>query len=596
MRNQSLNFLKQRINILLIIFSILLLLLIGRFFQLQIIKGPEYKDLREQNINASESIYPKRGRILSKDGFVLAEDEKVFSIHVDLEQKPNEESVALLSSIYQDVLSVDKVENSVALSIRTNKPETILDSLTQEELSKFLVRSSELRGFSVQESYTRKYNAHPSIFHVLGHLGFVNDADAEYFSEKIPQYEANIWNKVGKSGIERVYEKDLRGEHGKRYFQRNARGTRKQITNVDDFQEGKELQTSINFDAQKLAFDLLAERQGAVVAIDLNDFSIPVAVSVPSISANDLSGISSKNYAELLEDRKRPLFNRAFMGLYPPGSTIKPLLTIFSLSEKYTDWDETILDDGFFRFEEEQRVFNAWKEGGHGLTDLEKALVESSNPFFMNLATKFSKEKFVNFLSSASFGSILCSDCYPHQYSPLIDDAWKQKNFGKDLYKGDFINLGVGQGYMLVTPLHLALITAAIANKGKYKTPYLIEPLQNRDFEIANELTEYDWKKLNDSLIKVVYSPNGTAFRVNAGSLNMAGKSGTSQVVDISSREEYNLVRENPALRDHAIFIGYAPYDNPKYAIAVVIENGESGGRVAGPIAKEILEVLVGQD
>lgn len=183
MRNQSLNFLKQRINILLIIFSILLLLLIGRFFQLQIIKGPEYKGLREQNINASESIYPKRGRILSKDGFVLAEDEKVFSIHVDLEQKPNEESVALLSSIYQDALSVDKVQNSVALSIRTNKPETILDSLTQEELSKFLVRSSELRGFSVQESYTRKYNAHPSIFHVLGHLGFVNDADAEYFSE-----------------------------------------------------------------------------------------------------------------------------------------------------------------------------------------------------------------------------------------------------------------------------------------------------------------------------------------------------------------------------------------------------------------------------
>ena len=522
----------------------------------------------------------------------MAEDIKTFSIVVDLEQKPDINAISLLADIFNKDLSADEVEVKVLNSLKFSTQEIILSNLSQEDLAKFLVRSSELSGFSINETYKRNYDPHPSIFHILGHLGFINDSDTEYFSQRIMGYDENLWKKVGKSGLERVYEQELRGVHGKRYFQRNARGNRKQITSISNFVEGKELVTSINYIAQKKAFDLLKDKQGAVVAIDLSDFSIPVAVSVPSISANDLSGISSKDYADLLNDKQRPLFNRAFMGLYPPGSTIKPLLTIFSLSEGYTNWTETILDDGFFRFEEEQRVFNAWKEGGHGLTDLEKALVESSNPFFMNLATKFDKNKFIDFMQSASFGSVLCSDCYPHQYSPLINDAWKQKNFGKDLYKGDFINLGVGQGYMLTTPLHLALLTALIAKKGEYQIPYIVNKQNQNTLVIENKLSDDDWDRLNSSLINVVYSPNGTAFRVNAGNLKMAGKSGTSQVVDISSRAEYDEVRKNPLLRDHAVFIGYAPHDNPKFAIAVVIENGESGGRTAGPVAKEILEVL----
>ena len=592
MRNKDLNFFKGRAYSILFIFFALLALLVARFFFLQVVKGAELKEQRELNINASESIYPKRGRIVSRDGYILAEDIKTFSIVVDLEQKPDTNAISLLADIFNKDLSADEVEVKVLNSLKFSTQETILSDLSQEDLAKFLVRSSELSGFSINETYKRNYDPHPSIFHILGHLGFINDSDTEYFSQRIMGYDENLWQKVGKSGLERVYEQELRGVHGKRYFQRNARGNRKQITSISNFVEGKELVTSINYIAQKKAFDLLKDKQGAVVAIDLSDFSIPVAVSVPSISANDLSGISSKDYADLLNDKQRPLFNRAFMGLYPPGSTIKPLLTIFSLSEDYTNWTETILDDGFFRFEEEQRVFNAWKEGGHGLTDLEKALVESSNPFFMNLATKFDKNKFIDFMQSASFGSVLCSDCYPHQYSPLINDAWKQKNFGKDLYKGDFINLGVGQGYMLTTPLHLALLTALIAKKGEYQIPYIVNKQNQNTLFLENKLSDDDWDRLNSSLINVVYSPNGTAFRVNAGNLKMAGKSGTSQVVDISSRAEYDEVRKNPLLRDHAVFIGYAPHDNPKFAIAVVIENGESGGRTAGPVAKEILEVL----
>ena len=550
------------------------------------------RELREQNINTFEYIYPKRGRILSKDNVVLAEDRKIFSLAVDLEQKPSEEALILLTKLFPKRLVLDELRNKVSESLRYRKSQIILEKIEQADLAKILVRSREIRGFSIIEGYEREYNSHPSIFHVLGHMGYINEPDISYFTPKIENFNPKLWQKVGKSGIERVYEEKLQGNHGKRFFQRNARGDRRVTTDLAPFQEGDELEISINFSAQKLAFELMQERKGSVVVIDLEDFSIPVAISTPSISANDLKDISTAQYQDLLNDPSRPLFNRAFMGLYPPASTIKPLLTVLALSNKYTDWDETILDDGFFTFEEEQRVFNAWREGGHGITDLKKALVESSNPFFMNLSIRYEKEEFVNFLRSSSFGSKLCEDCYPHQFSPLIDDSWKFKNFGKELFKGDFINLGVGQGYMLTTPLHLSLIAGILAKKGTYQLPHIVKKNETI-LKLNKDLSEEDWSKVHNALVDVIYSPNGTGYRINAGELNLAGKSGTAQVVDISSREEYDEVRKNPLLRDHAVFIGFAPYDNPRYSIAVIVENGESGGRTAGPIAKKVIEELL---
>ena len=592
MKDNNIQIYRARTNLLLIIFLSILILVLGRFFYLQIVQGNDLRELREQNINAFEYIYPKRGRILSRDGVVLAEDRKIFSLAVDIEQKPSESSITALSNLFPETINLNDLKEKVANSIRYRKPEVILEKISQEDLSKYLVRGSELRGFSIIEGYEREYNDHPSIFHVLGHMGYLNNTDIKYFSPKINNYDSKLWRKVGKSGIERVYEKELQGQHGKNYFQRNARGDKRVTTGIAPFQEGEELSISIDYRAQKLAYELMKNRKGSVVVIDLNDFSIPVAISTPSISANDLRDISSAQYQDLLNDPSRPLFNRAFMGLYPPASTIKPLLTVFALSNGYTNWDETIFDDGFFRFEEEERVFNAWREGGHGLTDLRKALVESSNPFFMNLSIQYEKDLFVEFLKSSSFGSKLCGDCYPHQFSPLIDDAWKYKNFGKELYKGDFINLGVGQGYMLTTPLHLSLISGILAKQGNYQLPFMVTK-ESKALKLLENLTEDDWKQLNESLIDVIYSPNGTGYRINAGDLKLAGKSGTAQVVDINSREEYDEVRSNELLRDHAVFIGYAPYDSPRYSIAVIVENGESGGRVAGPLAKEVLEVLL---
>ena len=420
MRNSKVHIYRGRTNLLLVIFLILLVLVTGRFFYLQIIKGDDLRNIRENNINAFEYIYPKRGRILSTDGYVLAEDRKTFSLAIDLEQKPSEDSIKKLSQLFPSIVDFDETRELVRKSLNSRKPEIVIEKLDQEQLSKFLVRSSEFGGFSIIEGYEREYDNHPSFFHVLGHMGYLTEADVEYFSPRINSFDPSIWRKVGKSGVERVFEEELRGSHGKRFYQRNARGTKRVITSEDSFQEGEELKISINYEAQKLAYDLIGNRKGSVVVIDLEDFSIPVAVSAPSISANTLRDITSSQYQDLLNDSNRPLFNRAFMGLYPPASTIKPLLSTFALSNQYTTWEETIFDDGFFRFEEEERVFNAWREGGHGLTDLSKALIESSNPFFMNLATRYEKDSFTDFLDSGSFGKRLCVDCWPHQFLSLI--------------------------------------------------------------------------------------------------------------------------------------------------------------------------------
>ena len=372
MKDNKIQIYRDRTKILLGLFISLLFIALTRFFYLQIIEGNDLRELREQNINTFEYIYPKRGRILSSDNVVLAEDRKIFSLAVDLEQKPSEEALILLTKLFPKRLDLDELRNKVSESLRYRKSQIILEKIEQADLAKILVRSREIRGFSIIEGYEREYNSHPSIFHVLGHMGYINEPDISYFTPKIENFNPKLWQKVGKSGIERVYEEKLQGNHGKRFFQRNARGDRRVTTNLAPFQEGDELEISINFSAQKLAFELMQERKGSVVVIDLEDFSIPVAISTPSISANDLKDISTAQYQDLLNDPSRPLFNRAFMGLYPPASTIKPLLTVLALSNKYTDWDETILDDGFFTFEEEQRVFNAWREGGHGITDLKK--------------------------------------------------------------------------------------------------------------------------------------------------------------------------------------------------------------------------------
>ena len=287
--------------------------MLGRFFYLQIIQGKDLKELREQNINAFEYIYPKRGRILSRDGVVLAEDRKIFSLVIDIEQKPSEESIKILSELFPEKINLIDLKEKVSDSLRYRRSETIFEKITQEDLAKYLVRGSDLRGFSVIEGYEREYNEHPSIFHVLGHMGYINSTDIKYFSPRIDDYDAKLWSKVGKSGIERVYEDQLQGQHGKKYFQRNARGDRRVTTDITPFQEGEELFISIDFQAQKLAYELMEDRKGSVVVIDLDDFSIPVAISTPSISANDLRDISSAQYQDLLNDPSRPLFNRALL-------------------------------------------------------------------------------------------------------------------------------------------------------------------------------------------------------------------------------------------------------------------------------------------
>ena len=267
MDNRS--FFRGRTIFLTFIFLALIVTVLFRFFYLQVINGDELKELREKNINTFEYVYPKRGRIISKDGFVLAEDRKIFSIAVNLNVKPNEQAIEKLISIFPNKIENQYVKDIVEKSIKTGNQEVVVSKLNQQELSKFLVRSNELEGFSVIENYERIYEPHPSIFHVLGHMGYLSERDKTYFKSRIDQYTPSLLRRVGKSGIERIYEEKLRGKHGKRFFLRNARGQKKVEIGKEDFTEGNDLNGSININAQKKAYDLLGDRKGSIVVIDL---------------------------------------------------------------------------------------------------------------------------------------------------------------------------------------------------------------------------------------------------------------------------------------------------------------------------------------
>ena len=306
--------------------------------------------------------------------------------------------------------------------------------------------------------------------------------------------------------------------------------------------------------------------------------------------------MSSKNFKALLDDDNKPFFDRSSQGRYSPASTIKPAIALFGLQEKLIDWEFTIDDPGYFILPEDQRVYRGWKKGGHGNIDLNNAIIESSNTFFFSLAYNSDINKLISHLSEFGFGRNVCSDCFNPDKGLLPTPEWKMNNLNFGWFKGDTVNLGVGQGYMSATPIQLVYYSAFLANKGNLKELSFIQNSKEKSqtsFSGSN-ITNLDWEKIHGSMINVIDGNKGTARRLKSlKSYTVAAKSGTVELVSTETKEDYKLVRKNIGNRDHAIIIAFGPMPNPKYAVSVVIENGESGGSVAGPVAIAVLNELI---
>jgi penicillin-binding protein 2 len=456
--------------------------------------------------------------------------------------------------------------------------------LNDEQIALFSVSSEKFKGFSVETGLVRFVVNKKSLAHVLGYMGYSESNDINKSSNFISG------NQIGISGIEKTYNDQLSGIVGTRIEEKDVSGKFVRVLSEDNAESGKDLKLSIDLDLQNFLIPFFEGQKGALVALEPKSGLIKALISSPAYDPNIFNSSSSLAEIEsIFSDDEGPLFNRATMGNYPPASTIKPILGLAALDEGIVDWNTIIQDNGEFYVEGDPRPYTGWKEDGHGKVDLEKAIVESSDVYFYSTAYDLTIKRLEPFLNKFGFGSKTNIDA--EESNGLVpNEKWKLGYIGEFWFKGDSINLGIGQGYMLSTPIQISQAIAVIANRGEIIKPRLVEeidesPTELESLGIINLEDDTNWEKIEKSMIEVINAPNGTANNIKDTRYVIAGKTGTAQIKSYEDKE-YEDIRENPFFRDHALFVGYAPIPNPELLILVIIENGESGSRVAAPIAK----------
>ena len=593
-----------------LLFGITIVCLIAvlvQVFTLQISGYSEYQLAALKNKNYKVPVQALRGEIFDRNGEVLIKNEPTF----DLITRPNQiddidsfldeiQPVIFLSE--SDKLQYKKLQKEKAF---VNKELVLKKNLSEEEIARFKVRSFNFKNAFIERRY-RRVSDYPNIFsHVLGYTSRTEDA-----FQAIPDIPRSHWRDAelvyahglikGRTGLEEIYDNHLSGSHGERVYEIDARGKLVKSLSIKKPLKGLNLYTNLDIEAQKSAAKFLGNRRGAVVAIDLDSGGINVLYSSPTYSINQLSnGMNDDDFQILINDSDKPFFNRALQGRYPPASTIKPAIGMYGLSKNITNWDLKIKDPGFFILPETGRVFRGWREGGHGVVDMHKAFLVSSNTYFLSLAYQADIAELSNHLTSLGFGQKVCLDCFDEHKALVPTPEWKYRVMNAGWVKGDTVNLGIGQGYFLVTPMQLANYAALLAKKGTFTEPSIVaKDKTKKSLKIWEDkkFNESDWIKMHQALVGVIESDYGTARSIrDLKKFQVAGKSGTAELVSLDSKEAYQEVRTSELLRDHSIIIVFGPMPNPRYAVSVVIENGESGGAVAGPVAIEVLKSLINE-
>ena len=581
-----------------VIFSFLLILIIAGIFkiiQLTVLDRVDYVAVSDKNRIINIPIYPARGLIKLEDGTIIAENIVTKGLYI--ERKLFDTSRDQIEKLYTQILDESRAFDDQKLQIKNEEKIWLVRSLSQKELAKYEVHKNSMPSIKL-EAKLRRYLPHRNLFsHVVGHLGLVNND--EMLSLSRAEYSGDSY--IGKVGLEKSYEELLKGMTGTSLLEVDVYGNKVREIQRTAPDKPSNITLTLDFKLQKIAQEELANRRGAVVALDPMTGFIKVLVSSPDYNPNILNG--SENDLSVLQTSKEeaPFFNRAISGLYPPASTIKPFIGLLGLEEKIINETTIVEDKGFFQLSEEGRKYRGWKEDGHGKVNLNKAIVESSDVYFYELASKLTIDRISSFLLKFGFGEISGIDLTNESKSILPTRNWKLGNIGEAWFVGDTINIGIGQGYISSTPLQLAVSLSAIANKGKIFKPKLISHNRLEDYEpqLLMEVQIQNprhWNIIEKSMVSVINAWNGTAHNLyDEGGITIAGKTGTAQIKsltdqDLSVREEYEGVRKDIRNRDHALFASYGPIPDPNLVVVVIVENGESGSAVAAPIAKRLIE------
>ncbi|MDY6890581.1 MAG: penicillin-binding protein 2 [Pseudomonadota bacterium] len=591
---------------------LLMLVLIGRVYYLQVVEFERYAAISEQNRVQLQPVAPRRGLIYDRNGVLLADNQPNFSVTLLKEEVDDlDATLAKLGELIElSERDIERFQERLQQRRRPFETVPLRFDLSEEEIARISLNYYRLPGVQVEADLIRHYPYGASLVHALGYVGRINVRELEQVDPT--NYAATHY--IGKLGIERFYEDLLHGRVGFQKVETNARGRILRVLERQDPVPGQNLQLSLDLRLQQFSESLLAGQRAAIVAIEPASGEILALVSTPGYDPNlFVTGISSRDYNALRDSIDLPLFNRALRGGYPPGSTIKPVIALAALETEAITPEKRIWDPGFYQLTQNGRRYRDWKRGGHGWVDLNRALAESCDVWFYEVGHRMGVEPMSDFLGRFGVGADTSLDLPEAITSFLPSREWKESVRQLPWYPGDSINLSIGQGFLVMTPLQLATTTAVLANRGRWVQPHLLQglvqtpgdapqpfpPIYQRKPKPADVVLENpdNWNHVIDGMVAVMHGERGTARRAARGAqYRIAGKSGTAQVVGIAQDAKYDAQALAERHRDHALFIAFAPVDEPRIAVAVVVENGGGGSGTAAPIAREVMDAWLTGD
>ncbi|AXM96614.1 penicillin-binding protein 2 [Pseudomonas plecoglossicida] len=575
---------------------LLICVLIARLYYLQIIQYDYHSTLSENNRVHVQPIPPTRGLIFDRNGVIIADNRPSFSLSMTRERAGNWQEV--LDNIVEvlELTEDDRAlfEKRMRQGRRPFEPVPILFELTEEQIARVAVNQFRLPGVEVVAQLVRHYPQGAHFAHSVGYVGRINEKELK----TLDPVNYSGTHHIGKTGIERFYEDDLHGQVGYEEVETNARGRVLRVLKRTDPKPGKDIVLSLDIKLQEAAEAALGGRRGAVVALDPRTGEVLAMVSQPSFDPNlFVTGISFKAYAELRDSIDRPLFNRVLRGLYPPGSTIKPAVAIAGLDSGVVNAGSRVFDPGYYQLPNYDHKYRNWNRTGDGWVDLDTAIMRSNDTYFYDLAHKMGIDRLSSYMNKFGIGQKVALDMFEESPGLMPSREWKRATRRQAWFPGETLILGIGQGYMQATPLQLAQATALIANKGVWNRPHLAKTIEGQPPVDPNPMENIvlrdkaDWARVTHGMEQVMHNARGTARKAAAGAqYRIAGKSGTAQVVAIKQGEKYDRNKLQERHRDHALFVAFAPADDPKIVVSVMVENGESGSGVAAPVVRQIMD------
>lgn len=592
-------------RLLLVLVVLLMLILVGRMAYLQVFQYDLYTLRSERNRISVEAIPPTRGLIYDRHGQLLADNLPSHSLTLTRELTDDVEAVvAQVCTLLEldETCQTTLVERSFQRR-RPFEPALLVDQLTEEQIARIAVNHHLLPGIDVSAQLLRNYPSGEALSHVLGYVGRISEEDMVNLDKKA--YSGTHY--LGKTGVERFYEDNLHGKVGYRKVETNARGRVIKVVESEHPSPGIDLTLHLDAKLQQFIYKILNKRSAAVVAIEPKTGGILALVSSPGYDPNVFIGmLDSTDFHSLRKDPQLPLFDRASRGQYSPGSTIKPMLGIAALDNSVITREYELMDRGYYQLPNDDRLYRNWKRNGHGMVNLERAIAVSNNTFFYNLAYNLGIDEMSSFMQRFGFGESTALDVNNARKGLMPSREWKKAAYKQPWFPGETLSTGIGQGYWLTTPLQLATATAVLANKGQWIAPRLLASTDSQlnllpkkaskeNIELKNP---EDWDYIFNAMTNVMHGFEGTARASGQGAnYKIAGKTGTSQVYSLSQEKgNRNTEGLSEHLIDHAVFIGFAPAENPQIVLAILVENAGGGSRVAAPLAREIFDFYLTQE